>query len=253
MKTNLSKMALFVCLAISVSLSACGAGAPTEPPTPAASDTPGPTDTPTLVPTATFTPTKTPLPTATPNLAATQHYEGILSVVEKFAAEGLIPSAKGEYYPLDDYSKSFAKTAYYTWVTYDGVKPANFIIQARVTIANETVENAFKSGCGFAFEDDFSSHAVFFSLDGNANYRTDGYDRGSNYLDSTLFENPDGVTLTLLLHDKAMRFYVNDRLALSGVTVYGGPFNAGPSILSGTSEGFGTRCDFTEMAIWKIE
>ena len=256
MKTNLTKIALFVCLAMSIILSACGANAPVATATPAETSTPVSTDTPTLVPTATSTPTQTPRPTPTPNLAATQQYEVILSSVEKFVEEGLIPSipsASGRYHPMKDDSISFAKTAYFTWITYDQFEASNFIIQARATIANETVENAFKSGCGFVFKDAFSNHAVFFSLDGNANYRTDGYDRGSNYLDSTLFENPDGVLLTVLLSNKAMRFYVNDRLALHDITVYGGPFEMGPAVLSSTSEGFGTRCDFTQISIWELD
>jgi hypothetical protein len=253
MKTNLSGIALFVCLALSIVLSACGAGEPAATATSAETGTPLPTNTPTLVPTATSTPTRTPHPTSTPNLAATQQYEEILSAAEKFAEEGLIPSTYGRYHPMKDYSISLAKTAYFTWMTYDQFETSNFIIQATATIANETVENAFKSGCGFVFKDAFSNHAVFFSLDGNANYRTDGYDRGSNYLDSTLFENPDGVLLTLLLSEKSMRFYVNDRLAISGITVYGGPFDMGPAVLSSTSEGFGTRCDFTQIAIWDMK
>ena len=250
MKTNLSKIALIVCLSVSLVLSACGAGASAATPTPAGTSTPPPTNTPTPIPTATSTPTRTPRPTITPNLAATQQYEGFLAWVEKLEADGVIPSVVGNYHPKEDYSKAFAKSAYYTWMTYFDLQVSNFIIQAKVTLANETVENAFKSGCGFVF----SSHAIFFSLDGNVNFRTDGYDRGSNYIDATIYEqNPDGVTLTLVLSNKALSFYVNDRLALKGITVYDESFLIGPAVLSSTSEGFGTRCDFTQIAIWDMD
>jgi hypothetical protein len=173
--------------------------------------------------------------------------------VQRFVDEGFISSTYGEYFALDDYSDALAEPGYYRWSTNDAAEPTNFIIQAKVKIDNASTENVFKSGCGFVFLDPFSNHAVFFSLDGNANYRTNGGDRGSNYLDATLFQNPEGVTMTLLLYNKALRFYINDRLALSGITVYGESYSVGPSVLSGTSEGFGTRCDFTEMALWEIK
>jgi hypothetical protein len=257
MKTNLSKIALSVCMTLSFVLSACGASAP--PATPTAvntntsipTNTPTPTNTATLTPTVTLTPTKTPKPTITPNLAATQQYDSFYTWVEKFSAEGSIPSAKGKYNPMDDFSDSFAKSGYFTWATYTNLESTNFILQAKVKIANATTENSSKSGCGFVFMDTFSNHALFFALDGNANYRTNGGDRGSKYVDKTLYENLDGVTLTVLLNDKALSFYVNDKKAITQ-TVYGGPFYAGPAILSGTSEGFGTRCDFSEIVLWQI-
>jgi hypothetical protein len=252
MKSQISKTVLFICLAII--LSACGvsASAPESTPTTASSATATvvPTQTPTS--TATVIPSQTPKPTSTPNLAATQRYDSFQGWLEKLAADGSIPSINGRYYMLDDYSDSLAKIGYFNWSTYNTYEPTNFIIQAKVQIANETTENAFKSACGFVFKDQFSTHALFFALDGNANYRTNSADRGSKYLDSTLYQNPDGVILTVILSNKALLFYVNDRKAISQ-TVYAGPFSVGPAILSGTSEGFGTRCDFTELVLWEIE
>jgi hypothetical protein len=254
MKTRLSQSALIACVALSLMLSACGASAPEPTLTPTIANTATKTlePTQTLTPTATVTPTRTPKPTSTPNIAATQKYDSFQVLVEKLVSEKVIPSVEGKYHPLDDYSDSLAKSGYFNWATYNDFSPSNFIIQAKVKIDNETTENAFKSGCGFVFMDTFSNHAVFFALDGNANYRTDGADRGSKYLDKTLFQNPDGVTLTVVLYNKALSFYVNDRKALTQ-TVYGGPFRVGPSILSGTSEGFGTRCDFTQVVLWEMK
>ena len=243
---------LFIIALLGLNLQACGSvqqmvqGTPTFTPTTTATPTHTFTSTPTL------TPTQTPTPTSTPNLAATQKYESFQSSLEKFASDGIIPSLEGEYHSLDDYSKSLAKSGYFNWATYDEFKPTNFIIQAKVKIANATTENVFKSGCGFVFEDVFSNHALFFALDGNANYRTGGRDRGSKYVDATLFQNPEGVRLTVILYNKSLLFYVNDQKAITQ-TVYGGPFSVGPSILSGTSEGFGTRCDFTEVALWEMD
>jgi hypothetical protein len=257
MKSYSSKIALLICLVLALALSACGAGTPPATPTAADTNTPLPTNTPvppTATPTATLTPTVTPRPTRTPDIAATQKHDSLLAWVERLAAEKIIPSVEGKYHPLDDFSDSYARIRSYAWFTYDDLLVSNFIIQAKVKIDNATLEGAYKSGCGFVMQNFFDNHAVFFSLDGNANYWSNGYDRGSNYLDNTLYEqNRDGLTLTMVLSNKALLFYVNDRKALSGITIYGEPFQIGPAILSGTSEGFGTRCDFTEMALWEVK
>ena len=258
MKNNLSKAALLICLALVLALPACGAGTPPSTPTPADTSTPPPTNTsvpPTATAAITLTPTNTPTPTATPDIAATQKYEGLQATVEQLAAEGVIPSTNGTYYSLDDFSDSFAKSRYYTWITYPDISVSNFVLQAKAKLTNATNENVSKSGCGLAAKSlGFIEHAIFFSLDGNANYWSDGYSRGTNYLDNTLYtQNPDGLVLTLVLSNKAMLFYVNGHKALSGITIYGEPFEVGTAILSGTSEGFGTRCEFSEVGLWEIK
>lgn len=254
MKTNYRRSVLLAALVPVLLISACSAApnAPVSTQTAANTATSTMEPTQTSVPTVTVSPTKTPQPTATANLAATQRYDSFTGWLEKLVADQSIPSMDGKYHAFDDYSDSFAKIGYFNWATYNDYQPTNFIVQAKVQIANETTQNAFKSACGFVFADQFSNHALFFSLDGNANYRTEGADRGSKYLDSTFYQNPGGVTLTVVLSNKALTFYVNDRKAISQ-TVYGGPFSVGPAILSGTSEGFGTRCDFTDIVLWEMD
>jgi len=261
MKTSFLKAIPFVGVLIPLILAGCGTSVVESTLPSVIVNTPTQTLTPTetLEPTATLTATETPVPTATstptstPDIAATQKYDNMLVWVEKLANDKVIPSREGEYIVLEDTSMEFAKIGYYTWELYGRNIHSNFVMQANVKIANEASENAFKSACGFIFKDDFDGHAVFFSLDGNVNYRTDGSDRGSNYLDSALFQDPDGVKLTLVLSNKSLTFYINDRKALSGIVVYGGPFAVGTTVLSSTSEGFGTRCDFTEVALWRME
>jgi hypothetical protein len=254
MKRNPSLSVLCVGVLLLLTVSACGGGAPAEAPVPEVTNTLVPTVVPTntLVPTATPIPTRTPMPTATPNLAATQKYDSFYALVEELAGEGVIASTDGTYHSLDDYSDEFAKSGYYNWVTYDAVETSNFIMQAHVKLSNATNENVFKSACGFVMSTVYTHHAIFFALDGNVNFRTDGADRGSNYLDASLFQNPDGLQLTLVLSNKTLRFYVNDKQAFTQV-VYDSPLSVGPSILSGTSEGFGTRCEFTDVVLWDME
>lgn len=255
MKNDISKTALFVFLALSLNFSGCSAISPeptlTASPANTATDTPEPSRTP--IPSATVTSTRTPKPTATPDIAATQKYESLQKWVDKLASEAILPSTEGKYYVLDDFSDSFAKSRYYGWVIYPDLTPSNFIMQAKVKIANDA-EETYKAGCGFVIQNkDYYVFAVFFSLDGNANYYNSGFHYYSKYLDNTLYDKyPDGLTLTMVLSNRALFFYVNGEMALSGITIYEEPYVVGPAILSGTSEGFGTRCDFTEVTVWQV-
>lgn len=248
MKTQLSVIVLFAFSLIGLGLSACNMDVLAETASPETEVTP----TIMFTSTATVVPSKTPKPTSTPNIAATQKYEDFYALVDKLANEGVIESTKGKYHPLDDYSDSFAQSAYYNWGTYEAVQTSNFIMQAQVKISNAITENVFKSACGFVMDAGYIHHAIFFALDGNVNFRTDGRDRGSNYLDASLFQNAEGVRLTLVLSNKTLLFYVNDKKAFNQI-VYEGPFSVGPSILSGTSEGFGTRCEFTDIVLWDMD
>ena len=237
-------------LAILVMASAC---------TPAAQATPIPalpqaTDTRPPAPTRTERPTSTPRPTITPDVAATQAYEEFSVWVEKLFDQGYISSTEGEFIPLDDYSDSLAQTEYYQWVTYEELHPRNFILQANVKITN-AAPNTTKAGCGFVYGESNNPALIIFSQDGNINYYYGIYNRRSNYLDATLFDDPDGLLLTLLIDEEAggLRFFVNDRMGLYLEGVGGYTSDIGPAVLSGTDVDFGTRCDFTDMVLWNIQ
>ncbi len=241
-----------------VFLMAATACAPSQP---AASPTVSPTYTP-APPTATLPPTSTA--TSTPDVAATQQYNDLFLWVEKFVEAGILPDTSGQYFALDDVSDSFAKAKYYH-VTPLKMKAADFILQARVKMQSAS-KDASKAGCGFVFlASGFDSRAIFFAQDGNVNFLANGYPIKSNYLDAGLSSNPDGNLITLIVYDKDARFFVNDRLGIllphvNGVYRIGytltpeiteiGVF--GPSVLSGTNEGFGTRCDFSDFHLWLI-
>ena len=232
---------------LSATVAVAQAQTQTAAPTPTMTLTPSKTPT----PTRTSTPTGTPTPTATLNLTATQQYNDFSSWVDKLSKDGLISSKNGKYIPLEDYSDSLAKSNYYQWFTFDEYTPTNFIIQANVKISN-AAPNSTKAGCGFAVSG--YDQAIFFALDGNINY-VDAFTRKSNYLDATSateFESANGVLLTLVVDDRNWHFFVNDKIGLVLNSQGGGPNNVGPAILSGTDEGFGTRCEYTNMLLWII-
>jgi hypothetical protein len=255
MKTNLSKTILFFCLALALTLSACGAGTPPATPTAADTNTPLPTNTPvppTATATITLTPTNTPKPTATPNLTATQQYEDFLSIVQKYFDAGLLPSLNGKYQIMDDYSIASTEAGSYLWKTYDN-KIKNFIVQADIVLETAPAP-ASQSGCGFVFDvkASFYNSFVFLQRNGSAVFGRFGGVYATKYYDQ--LQNPAEFTMVIIVHNDKLRLVINDQ----EVIVYNylekdrSKNEWGPAILVGSTQDFGTRCSFRNIELWEI-
>lgn len=264
MKTNLSKIALFVCLACSLILSACGAGSAAEPPTASVTDTPAATSTPTLIPTATSTPTRTPLPTKTPNLAATQQYEDFFAVVQKVQAAGQIPTTEGKYMKLDDFQDEVSNKLSYAWAE-TGVDARNFIVQADFEWSS-AVNTTNLSGCGFVYRIQSDGDHYLIVLDSFSGIKlASSTDRGTYSMGSpangdtkalNFGTSPYHANFTLVVYDLKSYVYINDhyygeyKLLDYRITDSG---ELAPAVLSATDVGYGTRCTITNTELWIIQ
>ena len=251
---------------LTMNLQACDAvqqmiqGTPTPTPTPTFT----PTNTPTVTPTITLTPTKTPTPTITPNLTATQEYETFYSFLKQIFDAGQIPSISpvtSTYKKLDDFSYQYA--AEYGWVYFDtGITAKNFVIRADFTWSVADQKNY--SGCGFLFREEEENSKFYLialdALDGVLlSYRWDYYDysiggnRRSKLPD--MGQTPYEATFALVVYDNKAYTYINDNfyseydlkknfLTKSGRLSY--------LVLSGSDKDFGTRCEISNVQIWKI-
>jgi len=247
------------CLAIvfvALNLQACDAvqqmirGTPT--PTPTLTHTPTPTLTPT--PTYTLTPTITPSPTATPNLVATQQYETFFSKLQKYVDAEYISTTNGKYQNLGDHSLSLAKQGYFQW-GMNGVNVKNFIVRSDVTMqtASRTIS---RSGCGFVFSrmrgaSGESQIMLFLGQNGTAYSVMDGYEMHKNYYD--IVPNPGEVELTLIVDGDKARLLVNDRAMIKWAPLRDITTDWGYSLISGSNEDFGTKCEFRNIDYWIIE
>jgi len=267
MKPNLSKIALFVCLPLSVILSACGAGAPPASPTAIDTNTPVPTNTSTIVPTVTLTPTKTSTPTATPNLAATQQYENFISLVHKSYEAGQITATEGDYQKLDDFSDELAMTYGYQW-TPTGLDSKDFIIRADFDW--EVANQKNYSGCGYIFRQESDSHYYITALDAlNGvffSYTQSGSVSGgpATVLNFTvpaakrsklpdMGQNPYHVTFTLIVNEFKAYTYINDEFFSEHNLKHDTLTDPGPlsfMVLTGSATDFGTRCKISNVEFW---
>jgi hypothetical protein len=262
MKTNSSKSALIICLVLMLMLSACGAS------TPAATSTLTTTVTSTIVPTftatVTLTLTKTPLPTTTPNLAATQKYEDFFAVVRKIHEAGQIPTIDGKYLELDDYREEVANKLSYEYAE-TGVSAKNFIVRGDFEWSN-AFNTTNISGCGFVFRVQQNTDHYLIVLDAFSGVKlASSTDRGTYSMgspqdaDEKLTDfgpGPYHATFTLVVNDLKSYVYVND--------VYQGEYKLldyritdsgllSGAVLSATSEGYGTRCNITNIQVWIID
>jgi hypothetical protein len=191
-------------------------------------------------------------PTFTPAVdsAATQQAQAFQNTLQELADEGIIPSTEGDYYPLDDFSESWAQLGYYQW--WDtGYSAENFVLMSDVAweSASDTA-NWPEAGCGIVFsEDDENDHnLVYLSLDGYGDIiqiRSGDW----NVLASEYYgklDVPDGeAQFMLVVNENRITFYVNgERVA----GAYDGSLDEGGialTLLSGTNRDYGTRCTMT--------
>lgn len=262
MKSNLSNSALIVCLALTLMLSACGASAPVATSTEPATVTS--TVASTLTATATLIPTKTPQPTATPNLTATQQYEDFFAVVQKIHAAGQISNTDGEYVELDDYQNEVAVKLSYAWAE-TGINAKNFIVRGDFEWSN-AVNTANTSGCGFVYRVQPNTDHYLIILDAFSGVKlASSTDRGTYSMGSPqngdkkisdFGPSPYHATFTLVVNDLKSYVYVDDtyygEYKLLDYRITDSGLLSG-AVLSATSEGYGTRCNLTNIQAWIID
>jgi len=248
----------FTAIVLNVNLVACGSvqsliyGTPTFTPTFTATFTmtPSATYTPTLTPTSTSTPTKTPSLTPTPNLTATKQYEDFYAIIQNYYDRGYIPSLNGQYYALEDYSDSYAKRDYYRWqIVRTRIK--NFVMKSHITMSTANKASP-DTGCGFVFRTVGNfAEAVFVGQDGSSFYLANDTEFDTGYFGSV--SNPVELDFVLIVHEKMIRSFVNDRAILA----YEGFLDPeagdlGFTVLSGSEDDLGSSCEFKENQLWVV-
>lgn len=251
---------LLMLVLLALLLSACVSAprGPTTTPAPESTNTPEPTST------ITLTPTITPSPTATPDLATTQQYTDFLSKVQRYYEAGQISTTAGQYIVLDDYQDELASKLAYAWAE-TGLVVKNFIVQADFVWSN-AVDTTNISGCGFIYRMQPNQDHYVVILDAVSGVKhASRTDRGTVSMgspqngDQTIPDvgtNPYQATFTLIVNELKTYVYLDD--------VYYGEYqlleyrirDSGPlavAVLSAVSEGYGTRCEMTNVRVWVID
>jgi hypothetical protein len=238
-----------------------GAPAPTATPVPPTNTSVPLTDT--LVPTATTVPTNTPKPTATPNIVATQQFEAIFSLVQTAYDKGQIASTKGQFIPLADFEKEWAQIGYYDYFD-TGQLVTDFIVSAHIKWQS-AIDNAELSGCGFVFRlEDDNDHYLIYLDRGRIRVSVSnasggwtlgiGTSAGNGRLD---FGNPAETDFAMVANGGKVYVYIGGEYRAE-FTVFSDRFTyptgkLAYAIKSGTNKDYGTRCNMTQVGLWKIK
>lgn len=250
--TTFKLVQMFVFAVFSLVMPACGAIAPE--PTPTSTVTITPTLTPTLTPTITFTPTRTSTPTATPNITATQQYADFFPIVLKYYDEGILPSLEGQYQFMGDYTDSSIDAGFYRWDLFEN-EVVNFIARADIVL-NTAPAPASQSGCGFVFDlypnQPHLHRFIFLQRNGSAVFGTGGRTYTTKYY--AQLENPAEFTMLLVVHGQKLRLNINDKEVIAYNDMESDRVKQawGPALLAGSTQDFGTRCDFKNIEFWEI-
>ena len=248
-------LAFLALVLASLACSPFALGEPTETPEPTE---PPATDTPLPKPTNTTRPTETLEPTPTPNLAATQKVDEFYSVLQAFEEKGYIESTDGDISELNSFDQEWAQIGWYRWWEYNDTI-SNFLIKAyfKWSTASATPD---VSGCGFVFGlqgngDHYSvfldkSRILFMMKRGSKNYLV-GKTRGSGRAD---FGNPAEADFAIAVIDQKAYVSVDGEFTeytLSEDQTTTGHY--GQTVLSGTNSDYGTRCEMTDVMLWKAK
>ncbi len=251
---------LMIISALILILSACGSAPslPTPIPTLEVTHTPEPTATNTSIPTG------TPSPTLMPDLAATQQYEDFFALVQKYHDAGQISTTEGEYVKLEDYQHAVANKLSYEW-TETGLTAKNFIVRADFEWVNATKTTNI-SGCGFVYRYQPNGDHYLIILDAFSGVKlASSTDRGTYSMGSPLNgdqalsdfgSGPYEANFTLIVNESRSYVYVDDIYygeyqLLDYRITDSGPLS--PAVLSATDEGYGTRCNMTNLRAWIID
>ena len=248
-------------LLVLVSLAACSslqAASPTVTATAVSMSTSTP------LPTATVIPTDTPLPTETPDVAATQVYQDFYSQVQDYQSKGYFPSTEGTYQKLDDFSETAAEIDWLRWWPLADLFATNFVLNAHFSwsTASTIPED---SGCGFVFALQSNKDYLAVYLDksrikffqhrlalGQDAYEV-GKTSGTGRVD--IEGNPAEADFSLVVSGHTGYVYVNKELI--GEYTFAEDFQMDGqlaySLLSGTNKDYGTKCDMTNVQLWKLK
>ena len=232
----------------------------TSAPAPTATNTPvPPTATETLVPTNTPKPTTTPRPTKTPNLAATQRAEALNAEVQSYFDKGYLATTEGDFVEYDDFKTDWAQLGWYQWWILDE-KASDFFMSAHFKWSTAWNYNDV-SGCGFVFglHDNSDHYAVFLDKSRILVLNSDQSLGGSYEVGKTRgtgrvkFDNPAEADFTLIIKDKYAVVLVDGEMVGEYTLAKDKDASGtlGLTVLSGPNKDYGTRCEMTNLHLWR--
>ncbi|NIM94642.1 MAG: hypothetical protein GTO18_13155 [Anaerolineales bacterium] len=200
--------------------------------------------------------TPTPVPAGSEEARAPS--QQMVDHISQLYEMNLLTTMEGEYQRLPDFNASWAMINYYDWYP-TGHLLSDFVIRANIDWSSSSeVANWWNTGCGFVFRMNARGdhYLVFVGMDNWLYlYRRLDYsiDRIGKWNYGSL-ELPTGqAELVMIAEGDHLTFMVNDVQVGSFQEPKFSSGLLGYAIVSGTNEGFGTKCEMTDIELWEKE
>ena len=208
-------------------------------------------------PTATLIPSFTPRPTASPTPA---QFPVIQEKVRQYGNpkldELVAEFSKNDVIYLDDFSDIGNKLKYiYNFPLYE-FEPRNFIALSRLNWSHSTTSiTKSAAGCGFIFFNNSDNQRYYAVVTNDSNVRIihlyqGGWSGIAHKKYSQSLDLPNGeADFIVIVKDDLLVVAVNGEIVINQTFDWRSSGSFGYSILSGTNNPNGTRCDFTDTAL----
>ena len=179
--------------------------------------------------------------------------------VQNLIVKGILTSNQGTYAGIPNFDQSLALTNT-SKVIPSNYAPNNFVLRANTFWdAASTGTNWFASGCGFTFHmsnNNQDYYAIRLTLDGHVDLlsyskgvMSDIYKTFYGYLSTP----SGGAQVMLVVNNGWITFYVNEKQALRIQANAHTSGQLGTAVFSGTNQGFGVRCQMTNIELWQLQ
>ena len=179
--------------------------------------------------------------------------------VQDLIVKGILTSNQGIFASLPNFDQSLAANNSGKVFTSE-FAPNNFVLRANTFWdAASTGTNWFASGCGFTFHMTNNSndyYAIRLTLDGHADLlsytngvMSDVYKTFYGYLSTP----SGGAQVMLVVNNGWITYYVNEKQILRFQANAHPVGQLGTAVYSGTSQGFGVRCQMTNVELWQVK
>lgn len=192
------------------------------------------------------------------NAQSTANAGAMLADLQALEEEGRIESISGHYIQLDDFIKSAAMINYFDFFETNN-RSTNFALRAHMLLESAgTRGNAFTSGCGFVFRlQDFGNfYLIYQGMDGNVWFFRELNDQlthvAHRYVGQVGFPRAE-MDILFIVQGPTFQWFVDGSYIGQ---FYEPVFEDGElfySLVSGTNEGFGTRCTLTDVDLWEFD
>jgi len=208
-------------------------------------------------PTATLIPSFTPRPTASPTPA---QFPVIQEKVSQYANpkldELVAKFSDDDVIYLDDFSDIGNKLKYiYNFPLYD-YEPRNFIAISHLSWSHSTTSiTKSAAGCGFIFFNNNDDQRYYAVVTNDSNVRIIHLNQGgwsgiAHKKYSQTLDSPNGeADFIVIVKDDILVVAVNGEIVINQTFDWRSSGSFGYSILSGTNNPDGTRCDFTDTSL----